>query len=74
IAMVFSMSFSAENSTNGITDDSVKIGTFQALSGGVAFIGVSILYTREAAQACFLYLQKNTFSQYSQIILLKHLS
>ena len=47
-AMVFSVGFSAENSTNGITDDSVKIGSFQALSGALAFIGVSMNKGMEA--------------------------
>ena len=41
IAMLFSFSFAA-NAENGVTEDSVKIGSFQALSGPVAFIGVSM--------------------------------
>ena len=55
-AMVFSMSFSAENSTNGITDDSVKIGSFQALSGALAFIGVSM---NKGMEAYFNWINEN---------------
>ena len=54
--MVFSMSFSAENSTNGITDDSVKIGSFQALSGALAFIGVSM---KKGMEAYFNWINEN---------------
>jgi branched-chain amino acid transport system substrate-binding protein len=55
-AMIFSTGFSAENSTNGITDDSVKIGTFQALSGAVAFIGVSM---NKGMEAYFNWINEN---------------
>jgi len=40
VSMLFSIGFSAE--VPGVTDDTVKIGSFQALSGSVAFIGVSM--------------------------------
>src|SRR6056297_1791349 len=57
-AMVFSVGFSAENSTNGITDDSVKIGSFQALSGALAFIGVSM---NKGMEAYFNWVNKNGY-------------
>ncbi|MFW6263749.1 MAG: ABC transporter substrate-binding protein, partial [Thermotogota bacterium] len=54
--MIFSTAFSAENSTNGITDDSVKIGSFQALSGALAFIGVSM---NKGMEAYFNWINEN---------------
>lgn len=56
IAMIFSTAFTAENSSNGITDDSITIGSFQALSGALAFIGVSM---DKGMQAYFNWVNEN---------------